>query len=53
MKSVTPGHPAPLGATVTDAFVVNDSGYLGSLTVQIANLTLNSTVYTHPGNATL
>jgi hypothetical protein len=33
------------GATVLDAFIVNDSGWLGSFTVQVDNLTLNSTVY--------
>jgi hypothetical protein len=41
------------GATVTDAFVVNDSGWEGALTVQIANLTLNSTAYTHPATSSL
>jgi hypothetical protein len=40
-------HP---GATVTDAYVVNDSGWIAPLTVQIANLTLNSTVVTHPAH---
>jgi hypothetical protein len=39
------------GATVQDAYVVNDSGWEAPLTVQIHNLTLNSTVYNHPGNS--
>jgi hypothetical protein len=41
------------GVTVKDAFVVNDSGWLNPLTVQISNLTLNNTVYNHPGNSNL
>jgi hypothetical protein len=41
------------GTTVLDAFLVNDSGWAASsgLTVQIDNLTLNDTVYSHPGTS--
>lgn len=45
------------GAKVTGAFLVNDSGWLAStnrlpdFTVQIGNLTLNSTVYDHPATS--
>jgi hypothetical protein len=43
------------GATVKDAFVVNDSGYAfaapAGLTVQVDNLTLNSTVYSAPASS--
>jgi hypothetical protein len=43
-------HP---GATVRDAFVVNDSGWERPLTVQIANLTLDSSLYSHPATSNL
>lgn len=33
------------GASVLDAFVVNDAGWIAPLTVQVDNLTLNATVY--------
>jgi hypothetical protein len=39
-------HP---GASVVDAFVVVDSGYVAPMTVQVDNVTMNSTVYTKPG----
>jgi hypothetical protein len=39
-------HP---GATVTDAYVVVDSGWMAPMTVQVDNVTMNSTVYTKPG----
>jgi hypothetical protein len=45
-KTAVADHP---GATVVGAAVINDSGWLAPLTVQIGNLTLNSTVYTHTG----
>lgn len=35
--------------TVVDAFVVVDSGWLSPITVQVDNVTMNSTVYTKPG----
>jgi hypothetical protein len=34
---------------VVDAFVVVDSGYVAPMTVQVDNVTMNSTVYTKPG----
>jgi len=34
---------------VTDAYVVVDSGWIAPMTVQVDNVTMNSTVYTKPG----
>jgi hypothetical protein len=39
------------GESVTDAFVVVDSGWVAPMSVQVDNLTLNNTVYTSPGTA--
>ena len=40
------------GATVLDAYVVNDSGWVApsGFTVQIDNLNLNGTIYSHPSS---
>ena len=39
------------GTTVVEAFVVNDSGWLAPLTLQVDNVTLNTSVYSGPGSA--
>ena len=39
------------GDTVMAAFVVNDSGWLSPLTVQVDNIDLNGTIYSHPATA--
>lgn len=39
------------GASVNDAFVVVDSGWIAPMNVQVDNLTLNDTTYSSPGTA--
>jgi hypothetical protein len=41
------------GAKVSDAFLVNDSGWLAGMTVQVDNLTLNTTKYSKPATSKL
>ena len=39
------------GASVVDAYIVIDSGWIAPMTVQVDNMTLNTTVYSGPGSA--